>query len=161
MTWNTQKWDKKRSFQSNPSYGYICMNQYADAPCFLASMVRAMWWQISDQHRKRLTHFLSVFSPSGRKLIKKGLWFYLLSAPGPCVCLCVCVDWFCLSETVLSPTSLVSLAILPTFSQRHYPFSIRPKPSLISTAMQEGGGNCSRHNAEICNYYALGVIQIS
>lgn len=74
-----------------------------------------MQWQLSVQHRERLTHFLSVFSPSGRELIKEGLWFYLLSAPGLWVCVgvhvyvCVCASWmdFALSENVFSHTSLV------------------------------------------------------
>lgn len=82
-----------KTIASDAAMAAICMNQCAAVPCFLASVVRAMWWQLSVQHGERLTHFLSVFSPSGRELIKKGLWFYLLSAPGPCVCvsLCECV----------------------------------------------------------------------
>lgn len=154
---------------------HLHMNQCADMPCSLASMVRGTGWQLSVQHWERLTHFLSVFSPSGRELIKEGLWFYLLSAPGPWVCVLVCVCMCVragLSLPYLRPFSVtpvqLGLAILPTFSQRHcdsgnadrYPLA---KASLgrISTAMQGGAGHGSQRCGEKCNYSALNMIQIS
>ncbi len=77
-------------------------------------MVRGMWWQLSVKHGERLTHFLSVFSPSGRELIKKDSGFIYcqpLAHVYMCVCVCVCVcvsrTDFALSEAVLSHTSLV------------------------------------------------------
>lgn len=65
-------------------------------------------------------HTFSVFSPSGKELIKEGLWFYLLSAPGPWVCVCVSRTDFAPSETVFRHTSLAGPCLSPTFSQRHY-----------------------------------------
>lgn len=95
-------------------------------PFFLAYMDRGMRWQLSVQHRERLTHFLSVFSPSGRELIKEGLWFYLLSAPGLWVCVLLCMymcvyGWIVPYLRMFSVTPVqLGLAILPTFRQRHY-----------------------------------------